>query len=320
MIACGRCGKDNQDHYKFCLGCGAELKGASSPPLAKAPTEAPAAKIPAPQAKAPAPVETGGTIAEEPCPTCGKMNPSTFKFCGGCGNALGAAKPEVPAPSVPSPAMNTRAQAPADAKGRLVLIRPDGSEGEAFELKAPEALVGRNSGALFANDMFLSPKHAIFRFEGEDVVVEDQKSLNGVYLRIPPETLIPLRDGDIFRIGQEIIQFNSVDPKPQPVPVMGSPNLSYLGRISLLTGRTSTGNAYCVPAEGMHLGRERGDIIFPDDGYVSGLHCRIFSQNGRVQLMDVGSSNGTFLRLKQPKRLEPGSLLLMGQQLFRLDY
>ena len=36
--------------------------------------------------------------------------------------------------------------------------------------------------------------------------------------------------------------------------------------------------------------------------------------------MDVGSSNGTFVRLKQPKRLEPGALLLMGQQLFRLDY
>ena len=132
--------------------------------------------------------------------------------------------------------MNTRAQAPTGAKGRLVLIRPDGSEGESFELSAPQTEIGRSSGALFANDMFLSPKHAIFRFEGDDVVVEDQKSLNGVYLRIQPETLIPLKDGDIFRIGQEIIRFSSVDPKEQPVPIMGSPNLSYLGRISLLTG------------------------------------------------------------------------------------
>ena len=319
MIACGRCGKDNQDHYKFCLGCGAELKGASAPPAAAPPAAAkPSAAKPA--ASVSAPTAVSGTVAEEPCPTCGKMNPSSFKFCGGCGNALGAAKPEAPAQSVPSPAMNTRAQAPADANGRLVLIRPDGSEGESFELSAPETVVGRSSGALFANDMFLSPKHAVFRFEGEDVVVEDQQSLNGVYLRIQPETLIPLRDGDVFRIGQEIIRFNTVEPRQQSVPIMGSPNLSYLGRISLLTGRTSTGNAYCVPAEGMHLGRERGDIIFPDDGYVSGLHCRIFSQKDQVYLMDVGSSNGTFVRLKQPKRLEPGALLLMGQQLFRLDY
>src|SRR5262245_31255113 len=28
MIVCNRCGKENQDHYKFCLGCGAELTAA----------------------------------------------------------------------------------------------------------------------------------------------------------------------------------------------------------------------------------------------------------------------------------------------------
>ena len=27
MTVCNRCGKENQDHYKFCLGCGAELDG-----------------------------------------------------------------------------------------------------------------------------------------------------------------------------------------------------------------------------------------------------------------------------------------------------
>ncbi|MEI8257155.1 MAG: zinc-ribbon domain-containing protein, partial [Deltaproteobacteria bacterium] len=25
MISCPKCGKENQDHYKFCLGCGNEL-------------------------------------------------------------------------------------------------------------------------------------------------------------------------------------------------------------------------------------------------------------------------------------------------------
>ncbi len=25
VITCPKCAKDNQDHYKFCLGCGAEL-------------------------------------------------------------------------------------------------------------------------------------------------------------------------------------------------------------------------------------------------------------------------------------------------------
>ena len=36
-----------------------------------------------------------------------------------------------------------------------------------------------------------------------------------------------------------------------------------------------TGNAFPIPETGIHLGRERGDISFPEDGYVSGLHCRL---------------------------------------------
>jgi hypothetical protein len=65
---------------------------------------------------------------------------------------------------------------------------------------------------------------------------------------------------------------------------------------------------------GMHLGRERGDILFPEDGYVSGLHCRLHEENGRMFLTDIGSSNGTFVRLAGPRPVPSGSLLLMGQQ------
>ncbi|MBW2733400.1 MAG: zinc ribbon domain-containing protein [Deltaproteobacteria bacterium] len=32
MIICSSCGKENQEHYKFCLGCGAEIVGADPDP------------------------------------------------------------------------------------------------------------------------------------------------------------------------------------------------------------------------------------------------------------------------------------------------
>jgi predicted component of type VI protein secretion system len=60
--------------------------------------------------------------------------------------------------------------------------------------------------------------------------------------------------------------------------------------------------------------------LFSEDGYVSGLHCRIAKgPDGRVYLTDVGSSNGTFVRLNSERSIGAGDVLLMGQQLFRVD-
>ena len=68
------------------------------------------------------------------------------------------------------------------------------------------------------------------------------------------------------------------------------------------------------------LGRERGDILFPEDGYVSGTHARISLSDGQVILSDLGSSNGTFLRLRHERTIPNGSFILMGQQLFRVEF
>jgi hypothetical protein len=134
---------------------------------------------------------------------------------------------------------------------------------------------------------------------------------------------IELFDGSIFRVGQEILRFEAPfapDPAPDGTQHMGSPHRGYLGRISLLIGRQTTGNSYPIPPEGIHLGRERGDVVFPEDGYVSGLHCRVHSEVGHVFLTDLGSSNGTFVRVLNESYVPRGTFVLMGQQLFRAEY
>jgi hypothetical protein len=203
-----------------------------------------------------------------------------------------------------------------------VLIRPDGTEGDRFPLNGTTT-VGRDSDGPFAGDSYLSPQHAAFEFAGGSVVVKDLGSLNGVYVRIehdPPRELVP---GSIDRLGQEIIRS---DPLPAArvgadgAEIMGSANPGYLGRICLMIGRDTVGNCYPIPPAGLHLGRERGDVIFPDDGYVSGLHCRVHQEGGKMWLTDVGSSNGTFVRIAGSANVPRGALLLMGQQLFRVEY
>ena len=341
MITCPKCSKDNQDHYKFCLGCGAELprdaapkpftpqtppqgvKAAAAPAPAPAPQPAPVAQpvpptnpasaspvahVPVP---APAPVAAAAQVT---CPQCGHINAPSNLFCGSCGFRLGgAAAPPRVAP----------AAAPAAPAGNVVLtaLRADGSEAGTYNLPGGTVTVGRETGSIFAGDSYLSPRHATFRQNAGRLTVKDEGSLNGVYKKLVRDVPVQLLPNDMFRIGQEIIKFEPLESQPASadgVERLGSPSKGYVGRIALVIGRDVTGNAFPIPETGVHLGRERGDVLFPEDGYVSGLHCRLSWEGGRLMLTDLGSSNGSFLRLREETDIKSGDVLLMGQQLFRV--
>jgi pSer/pThr/pTyr-binding forkhead associated (FHA) protein len=214
--------------------------------------------------------------------------------------------------------------APLDTGGAVVLtaLRADGSEAGTYRLPAGTVTVGRETGAIFGGDSYLSPRHATFRQAGPgQLSVKDEESLNGVYKKLTRDVPVEIKPNDIFRIGQEIIRFEPLTPlpaSPDGVERLGAPSKGYVGRIALVIGRDATGNAFPVPESGVQMGRERGDVLFPEDGYVSGLHCKLVYDNGTLTLTDLGSSNGSFLRVKEETSLRSGDVLLMGQQLFRI--
>jgi pSer/pThr/pTyr-binding forkhead associated (FHA) protein len=358
VITCPKCSKDNQDHYKFCLGCGAELPRDAAPKpfspqtppqgvkagaqaaapaaasfgmgatvsaspqvrAAPAPAHAPApAAAPAAMAAPAAPVSAASGGATVICPQCGHSNQPGHVFCGSCGFRLGgaAARPAAALPAI----SDVSASAGGAAAMALTALRADGSEAGTFQLPGPTSTIGRETGGIFAGDSYLSPRHATFRSGGPGrASVKDEASLNGVYKKLTRDVPVEIRPNDVFRIGQEIIRFEPLaldDGSPDGVERLGAPSKGYVGRIALVIGRDETGNAFPIPESGVHLGRERGDILFPEDGYVSGLHCRLSWDGSRLFLTDLGSSNGTFVRVAETE-LRSGDVLLMGQQLFRV--
>jgi hypothetical protein len=324
VIACPNCGKENQDHYKFCLGCGTKLPAAAAaPPVATAP---PAAAQPA------------------ACSSCGTENPPGFRFCGRCGAKL--ADPVGAAPS-PAPDMGSArtmfvdagsappfpaaapAAAPAPApmpapavvhRARLVLLRDDGSDGGMLALEGGPEVIGRGYGPPFDTDAYLEPEHVGLTVTAAGLQVDDRSSLNGVYVKLrgPHE----LHDQDQFRVGQELLVYQDL-PEPTPSPDgterMGSPNPGYWGRVSVVVEPGRLCAAQPIKDEGLQIGREDGDLTFPEDGYVSGRHCRIYGDDAGVFIEDLGSSNGTYLRIRNGQVIPFSSLVLIGQQLFRLD-
>jgi pSer/pThr/pTyr-binding forkhead associated (FHA) protein len=252
-----------------------------------------------------------------PCPQCGTPVPLEFTFCGQCG---GRVEPR-PASTTASTAVIGRVGVQSASRGRLILIRPDGSEGGTHPLHEGENLIGRGLGPLFDADGYLSPRHAQLVLNAAGLVIRDLGSLNGIYVKLTEE--VPLSDGDIFRIGQELLRFDEI---PAPVPledgtdVLGSPNPGYWGRLALIIGRDQDGSAFPLFGDAVLLGRERGDILFPEDGYVSGQHARVSLRNDGYWLADLNSSNGTFVRVRGERAVPSGASILLGQQLFRVVY
>jgi pSer/pThr/pTyr-binding forkhead associated (FHA) protein len=337
VIICSKCGKENQDRYKFCLGCGSQLSSpepvdsAPSPPVESTKPGATSPTPPAGHPSVPKEVELAVTEPEAAaassasgvdagmglCPSCGTPNPTEFVFCGNCGARLKEVGQRTVGVGQPPPVSPTK-DVPV---GNLSLIRPDGTEGGSHPLCAPDTVIGRGSGALFDNDSYLSPQHARFSFSDGQMILEDAGSLNGVFVRITQEE--PLGDGDVFRIGQELLRFDVIrDPETMDdgTEIMGSPNPGYWGRLSIIVGPGIEGSAFPLMGDEIVLGRERGDILFSDDGYVSGTHAKISIREDGYFLTDLGSSNGTFVQLVQPRLMPTGTFVLMGQQLFRADF
>ena len=326
------------------------VMASSAAPAAAAPTPAGWGAAPSPPPlytppapSGPTPSSSGGpisasqphvAIATRACPNCGTEVPATFVFCGACGNRLepmGAGGPAampggmglgMPERSGMTDQLAAQVAPIAEPKprGRLTLIRPDGTEGGTHDLEEGENQIGRSHGPVFENDGYLSPRHAEIVINAAGAVIRDLDSLNGVFVKMTNEE--ELSSGDVFRIGQELLRFDVITP-PQPLEdgteVMGSPNPGYWGRLSVIIGKDIDGSAYPLFGDAMVIGRERGDINFPDDGYVSGVHARISNREGKSYIVDLGSSNGSFVRLRGERMVQDGTFVLFGQQLFRVN-
>ena len=60
-------------------------------------------------------------------------------------------------------------------------------------------------------------------------------------------------------------------------------------------------------------------LVVTGDDYLSRRHARLYQDDGMVFLEDLGSSNGTFLRVHRPILLEPGDEILVGTTVLRFE-
>jgi len=354
-MICAHCGRDSDPLFKFCLHCGKELGGKKPAKKAEAaakpepvverraqPVEAEAPAKPAkaagpvvpkkaeaPPAKVakPTPKPSGEPGKAAPrCPRCRAKLPTNVTVCPLCGARLDGEEAE-PAPERVDEGRQTQELGPKrKAVGFLISVSSvDGRETVKMPLKAGKNSLGRGSCDLrFPEDDLLSPTHMTVEVDGDSAMLVCPQTRNGTYLRMTEP--VKLEHGDLFRVGQQLLRFEDLE-KMEPVlaaldpgtTVLGSPaGPKAWGRLTQIVGENLDGSSFLLTSENVFLGRERGNITFPGDRYISGTHAVVTRKPDGTWLRDVGSSNGSYVRIKGQVSVVTGQFFLAGRQLFKL--
>ena len=140
-------------------------------------------------------------------------------------------------------------------------------------------------------DPFLSPRHArIYRNESERWMIEDQKSLNGVWIRVKKLAIDRRTE---FQLGQQRFRF-------QPT----------------LTWQTTDSPEVVMPDNSWTIGSDSSCDLVVKNNKVSGRHCRITVDGDRVVLTDLDSTNGTYIndeRLEGTRVITTADTITLGQ-------
>jgi pSer/pThr/pTyr-binding forkhead associated (FHA) protein/RNA polymerase subunit RPABC4/transcription elongation factor Spt4 len=295
---------------------------------------------PAPGTNGTPAITNPGTAVGTQCGKCGSMIPPNFKFCPSCGNKVSPSAasrgqqdfevqtrvgPRTADPSAQKPGRSTLffGGAMQAARAKLTLIRGDGEDGVSFTLAGTDHLAGRGDCPIsFPDDTFLSPMHANFRYSNNQLVVRDEGSLNGVFVRI--SGTVQITAGTTILVGEQVL---TITPAPVSDDVPDAEGTYYSASMirhatieiaQQLRGGTP-GWVFRVDTEAVSLGRENNDINFPDDPFISGRHAQIQLVQGMLSVTDLGSRNGTFVRVSGEHVLKHGDYVFLGQQLLRVE-
>ena len=317
-IACPRCGTATPVGFAYCQGCGLHIQpvaptdpGAAGTPRARTPSASPMGSMAV--GAPPAGVDAHGATLAAP----------DARAAAALGAAVPAVRPSGPQMARPGTGNNARGQ----QWGTAVLVNRDGSDGQRFALTADDTLIGRTGCDIaFDDDRFLAHQHArLSRTPDGGVQITPLDTLNGVFKKT--DGSVELADGTTILVGREVLRFEKVGPDERTVhplvrhgvALFGSPPREPWGRLFQLIPSGGYRDVRHLAADEIVLGREEGDIVFRDDAFMSRRHAALTWDGKRAQLTDLGSSNGTFVRVTAATSLKHGDHVRMGDQLLRIE-
>jgi pSer/pThr/pTyr-binding forkhead associated (FHA) protein len=363
VITCAHCGRSNDPGSRFCMDCGKPLSAsAMAMPALAAPGSPPATRVYGPPDAEKAGAGTGPGAAGGAgltCSSCGHPVDATMPFCAYCGAKLAAADspaptgalkcptcgapiasadykfcpicatPLGPGPRTSGPHEPTKvfsAQRASQPPVQLALTAEDGTKSTRYPLVGEETTLGRaGANIAFADDVYLSPMHALFIWKDGKLSVRDLGSRNGTWIFLEgPHRLV---DGDLILIGSQLMRFRRLGypgpyaPDADATRRMGSllPSAD-IASISQLRVDGSVRDVFHLsPGRDIRLGRDACDWSFPYDPSMSSQHAVIRSEDADFVLADAGSRNGVAVAARGDVPLKKSSKILVGDKLLVVE-
>ncbi|PYO95081.1 MAG: hypothetical protein DMD62_02990 [Gemmatimonadetes bacterium] len=309
--ACQYCGRQNDAGAQYCSDCGKPLTKAAA---ARAAVAAGGGGGLVSRTSGPESAGEGGgahgaggagAAGDAPCPLCG----SVVAAARGSGGDR-----------------RLTADRRSDYSLTLILVSEMATEVARFDRKQATTTIGRTEGDIrFPEDQFLSPLHTKLSWEENRLEVRDLGSRNGtwVFLERPHR----LTDGDLILIGSQVLRFKRLGyPGPHTAEAdatkrMGSmvPSADIASLTQLRPDGSSRDVIQLSPGRDIHVGRERGDWIFPYDPSMSAQHATVRSEDADFVLVDDHSRNGVAIAVRGVTTLQHGSRVMVGDKLLRVE-
>jgi pSer/pThr/pTyr-binding forkhead associated (FHA) protein len=155
----------------------------------------------------------------------------------------------------------------------------------------------------------MAPVHARLSIRDGQLQIEEMSSNGEIFVQLAAPYC--LQNSDQLIVGRHSFQYRE-RPADQP----GSP-LS--AELVLLKGDISDGQkVFELGNEYLIVGRSAGSWTFPSDGIMSRAHAKVYRLSDDFFVEDLGSRNGTFLKVSGAAAVPPGTAVLIGNQRFKV--
>ena len=220
----------------------------------------------------------------------------------------------------------TEPLSPLTRKGhaRVTVLAGKAPAGLTFSLSGASHEIGRKAKDIaLPEDPTVSEHHATLNYRGETLQVTDKKSLNGVYVKLrgPRE----LSNGDWFRVGGQVFKFELLNEKEvyesnDGTHYFTSPRQEASFRVQQILDGGKAGLSAIAIKDEVVIGGPGATVVFTADPHLSNQHAKISrNSSGKYSIEDLGSTNGTYVRIDGKEALQHGDLFYVGEELMRVE-